>query len=113
MLIAADTRGHYPEAHVFDAVAAYSLRDFERAEASARTELKLDPKHRIPRAEYVLGLVLEAKKDYAAAAEHMGVYLTLEPKAADAASVHSHMSRSAKRCLWPESPISMCSPPAR
>ena len=92
-LIAADTRRQYPDAYVFDAVAAYSLHDFERAETSARTALRLDPKHRIPRAEYVLGLVLEAKKDYAAAAEHMGAYLALEPKAADAESVRSHMGK--------------------
>ncbi len=93
MLIAADRRGQYPEAYVFDAIAAYSLREYDRAEKSVRTALKLDPQHRIPRAEYVLGLVLEAKKDYAAAAEHMGRYLKLEPKAADAASVRTHMGR--------------------
>ncbi|MBL0155683.1 MAG: VWA domain-containing protein [Bryobacterales bacterium] len=92
-LIAVDTKRRYPEAYLYDASAAYGLREYERAEASARMALQLDPKHRLPRAEYVLGLVLEAKKEYAAAAEHMGAYLALEPKAADAGSVRAHIGR--------------------
>jgi pimeloyl-ACP methyl ester carboxylesterase len=71
-LIAADASHTYLEAYLYHAIALYLLRDMERAVARARELLQLDKAHRIPRAEYVLGLILQERKDFAAAREHMG-----------------------------------------
>ena len=95
-LIQADPKHRYPEAFVNQAVARFYLKDIEGAEASAKEALRLDKRHEIPRAEYVLGLILEGKRDYAGAGEHMRNYLALEPKASDAAAVRARMENFGK-----------------
>jgi tetratricopeptide (TPR) repeat protein len=89
-LIKADSRRAYPEIHLHRAVARYQLKDLAGAEASVLEAIRLDPKHKAPRAEYVLGRILEGKGD-AAAREHISKYLELEPNAADAELVRAHL----------------------
>ena len=92
-LIKLDTRHVYPEIYVHRAVTQYQLKDLPAAERSARRSdaIRLDAKHKWPRAEYVLGRVLEAKGDINAAREHMQKYLDLQPTAKDAEEVQGHM----------------------
>jgi tetratricopeptide (TPR) repeat protein len=90
-LIKLDTKRAYPEIHLHRAVAKYELKDLPRAEESAQEAIKLDPKHKKPREEYVLGRILEAKGDTAGAKEHMTKYLELEPGPPDAAIVKAHL----------------------
>jgi len=92
-LIQADSRRRFPEAYVHNATARYNLGDLDGAEASAREALRLDKKGLIPRAQYTLGMILAAKRDYAGAAEHMQRYLTMEPKAGDAQAVRERIAR--------------------
>jgi hypothetical protein len=49
--------------------------------------IRLDRKHEVARAEYVLGLILAAKGDFQESAERMQRYLDLEPRSADANAV--------------------------
>jgi hypothetical protein len=49
-----------------------------------------------PRAEYVLGRILEAKGDAAGAKEHMAKYLMLEPAPADVDLVRGHIDNLGK-----------------
>jgi tetratricopeptide (TPR) repeat protein len=72
-------------------VAQYELKNLPSAQESAQEAIRLDTKHKWPRAEYVLGRVLEAKGDINAAREHMKTYLDLQPAAPDAEAVQSHM----------------------
>jgi cytochrome c-type biogenesis protein CcmH/NrfG len=51
------------------------------AEKSAREAVKLDPQHRNPRADYLLGLVLIEKHDYSGAASELKSYLAMAPTA--------------------------------
>jgi hypothetical protein len=60
------------------AFALYALKDLDGALASVEEVLKLDPQHKRPREEYVLGRVLKAKGDTAGAQEHMAQYLKLD-----------------------------------
>jgi len=96
VLIAADAKHSYLEAYLYQAIALYLLRDMERAEARAKQLLQLDKAHRIPRAEYVLGLILQERKDLAAAREHMARYLELQPEAADAPAVRTRIESLGK-----------------
>ena len=89
--IEVDTKHLYPETYIHLAVAEYELKDLAGAEASVRQCLQLDPKHSKPRAEYVLGRILEAKGDLDGAREHMMKYLELEATAKDAEAVQDHM----------------------
>jgi cytochrome c-type biogenesis protein CcmH/NrfG len=71
----------FPQAWYVDAVANFNLKKLEPAEKSAREAVKLDPRHQNPRADYLLGLVLMEKRDYAGATTELKNYLTMAPTA--------------------------------
>jgi regulator of sirC expression with transglutaminase-like and TPR domain len=72
-------------------VAQFNLRNMEEAEKSAREALKLDPQHRIPKLEHLLGVILANKADYAGAAAHMKNYIERAPDAADIDTVRKQL----------------------
>lgn len=85
-----------PQAWYADAVAHYNLKHYDTAEKSARAAVKLDPRHVNPRSEYLLGLVLAEKKDYAGAAEELAAYLRLAPHAPDMAQAKVQLAEFEK-----------------
>ncbi len=95
-LMRIDIRHRFPTVLVDNAVIRYHLGDLEAAQASLDTALRLDRKHELPRAEYVLGMILEARKEYAAAGEHMRRYLELDPKAPDLEAVRTRIENLGK-----------------
>ena len=95
-LIKLDVKHVYPEIYLHKAVALYGLKDFSGAEASVREAMRLDPAHKRPREEYVLGRILEAKGDEAGAREHIAKYLELEPAPVDADLVRGHLKNLGK-----------------
>ena len=86
----------FPQAWYVDAVAHYNLKQYDAAERSARSALKLDPRHAIPRSEYLLGMVLAEKKDYAGAYTELSAYVKLAPNAPDLEQVKSQMGEFEK-----------------
>jgi tetratricopeptide (TPR) repeat protein len=74
----------FPQRWYYNAAANYYLDDMVKAEKSARRCLELDERHQIPRTEYLMGMILVKKKDYAGAAEHIKNYVRLLPDAPDA-----------------------------
>lgn len=90
-LIAADTRKRYPEAYIQRAVAQYYLRDLENAQASAEECLREDRHQDFPRAHYILGLILEVRKNSAAAKQHFEQYLAIAPRASDTGFVRDRL----------------------
>jgi tetratricopeptide (TPR) repeat protein len=95
-LIKADPKRTYSEIYLHRAVALYGLKDFDGAMASVEEALRLDPQHKRPREEYVLGRILEAKGDAAGAREHMAEYLKLDPAPADVDLVRGHLENLGK-----------------
>ena len=95
-LIKADTKRTYPEIYLHRAVARYQLKDLDGALEDAKEALSLDPSHQRPRAEYVLGRILEAKGDLAGAREHMSQYLKLDSAPADVELVKGHLDNLGK-----------------
>lgn len=83
---------HFPDAWFNDAVAGYNLKNYAAAEKSVREALKLDPQHKNPQADYLLGLILAGKKDYSGAAEQLRAYLRLAPDADDVAKVKTQLA---------------------
>ena len=77
----------FPGAYLFNAVANSRLNKAEEAERAARAGLRLDKDQKIPRMNYVLGLILMDKKEYAESAQCFRKYLELAPNANDAAIV--------------------------
>ena len=82
----------FPQYWFYNALANYFLQSYEKAEKSARQGLGLDPQHRIPRIEYVLGMILAQKRDYVGALEHIRNYLTYSPHASDLETVNRQVA---------------------
>jgi Tfp pilus assembly protein PilF len=95
-LLKADAKRTYPEIYLHQAVARYELKNIAGAEAAAQDAIRYDPRHKRPRAEYVLGRILEAKGDLAGAREHFGKYLALEPTPIDVDLVKGHVQNLGK-----------------
>jgi tetratricopeptide (TPR) repeat protein len=83
----------FPNAFFFNAVANYNLQKMDAAEKSAREAVKLDPQHRIPRANHLLGMILADKQDLAGAREQMSNYLKFMPNAPDADAVRQGLAK--------------------
>lgn len=76
----------------FSALANYNLGRYDAAEKSIRAELKLDHGTN-PRADFLLGLVLIARKDFAAGADALRNYIAAAPASPDVASAKRELSR--------------------
>ena len=90
-LIARDTRHTYVESYFLSAFALYQLQDLDKAQARIDDAMRFDKLHELPRAEYVLGLILEAKRDYAGAELHLKSYIRQNPRANDLDQVHERL----------------------
>lgn len=75
-----------------NAVANAHLGNRQAAERSARQALRLDSANEVPRAEYLLGMLLAEKHETAEAVEHLRRYLALAPGAGDAAEVRKEIA---------------------
>jgi tetratricopeptide (TPR) repeat protein len=82
----------YPHIYFLNSVANFNLKNFEVAEKSALEAQKMDSKHRNPKIDQVLGLIMIEKHDYPAAAEKLRNYLQFAPQAPDAAQVRSQLA---------------------
>jgi tetratricopeptide (TPR) repeat protein len=86
----------YPQAWYTSAVANFNMKKYTEAEQRARQAVKLDPNHVNPRSQYLLGLVLIEKQDYAAAAAELGAYVKLAPNAADLSQAQDQLRQIEK-----------------
>lgn len=91
-LIKADTKKTVTEIYLHQAVARYGLKDLDGAAASAQQAIQM----KIPRAEYVLGRILEAKGDVAGAREHISKYLEIDKSTPDADVIQAHLQTLGK-----------------
>jgi len=87
----------FPQAFFYHSVASYNLQKYDEAEKSAQEAVKLDTRHRMPKAQHLLGMLLAMKDDYKGAAEHMRGYLQYAPQAQDADVVRKQLSEVEKR----------------
>jgi VWFA-related protein len=95
-LTQADGGRRFPDAYLDQAVIHFHLNELDQALDSATEQVRRDTRHELPRGEYILGLIYEARHDYPAAAEHMKKYLELSPKASDAQAVRTRIDNLGK-----------------
>jgi Flp pilus assembly protein TadD len=96
-LIKLDKKHLYPEIYLHQAVAQYGLKNFDEAAASALESIRLDPYHKTPRTEYVLGRILEAKGDLEGARQHISKYLELDKQAPDMEMIRIQLQNLGKK----------------
>ncbi len=82
----------FPAAFYYNAIANLQLGKLDAAEKSAREALKLDTGRHNPRTNYVLGLALAQKQDFAGSVECLRTYLKEAPDAKDAERVQKQLA---------------------
>lgn len=86
----------FPGAYYFNAIANFELGNLDAAEKSGREAVKLDKTHQNPRTNYVLGIILAKKGQFAPAAECLRAYLQAAPDAKDADTVRQQLAQLEK-----------------
>jgi tetratricopeptide (TPR) repeat protein len=83
----------FAAAYLINAIANARLNRIDAAELSARGGLKVDKDRRVPRLDYVLGLILMQKQQFAESARYFRTYVELAPNAHDAAAVREQIAK--------------------
>jgi tetratricopeptide (TPR) repeat protein len=83
----------FPVAYLYSAIASVRLNRMEQAEVAARQGVRLDKERKIPKLNYVLGLILMEKHEFSESAKCLRIYLELAPNAKDAAMVHEELTK--------------------
>ena len=83
----------FAAAYLINAVANARLNRVDAAESAAREGLRIDKERKIPRLNYVMGLILMQKQQYAESAKFLRAYLELAPNARDAAIVREQIAK--------------------
>lgn len=86
----------FPHAFYFNAIARLNLNDLPAAEKSCREFLKMDKQRRLPKASYVLGIILAQKAEYGEAAQHLKSFLEAAPNAKEAETVRRQLAEVEK-----------------
>jgi tetratricopeptide (TPR) repeat protein len=79
-LIKLDPKQTCPEIYLHQSVALLKLKDLTGSEAAAKEAMRSS---KLPRAEFVLGRIAEAKGDLPSARERIAGYIAMDPMAAD------------------------------
>lgn len=79
--------------YLINAVANARLNRINEAELAARHGLQVDKERRVPRLDYVLGLILMQKQQFAESVKYFRTYLELAPNAHDAAVVRDQIAK--------------------
>jgi tetratricopeptide (TPR) repeat protein len=97
----ADSKHLFPQVYLHQAAALLEMNDLAGAETAAREGLKRDPNHLImPRLQFVLGRILDAKGDYAGAREEFTKYLSIDKDTPDAELIRARMMNLGQPNLW-------------
>jgi len=83
----------YPSAYFLNGAAHYNLKEIPEAEKSALKAVQVDKEHNLPRAELLLGSILQIKGDEAGAAQHLRAYLTLQPNSPEAPKIKNFLAK--------------------
>lgn len=83
----------FPAAYLYNAVANAQLNHPDAAEAAARKGILLDKDKKIPRLNYVLGLLLMAKHEFPESVKCLKAYLEMAPNAKDAPIVAEQIGK--------------------
>jgi len=73
----------YPQAYLYNSIAYLNLKNLDAAEKSARELIKMDPQHRMPKAQHVMAVILAQKADWEGSATQFRGFLQSARPGAD------------------------------
>ncbi|MBA3913362.1 MAG: tetratricopeptide repeat protein [Acidobacteriales bacterium] len=83
----------FPQFWFLNAIGNFDLHRLQPAEKSVREAIKLDGQHKMPKMEYLLGLILAQRQQYPEATEHMQRYLSMVSTPAEMADAQKQLSK--------------------
>lgn len=83
----------FPSIYYYQALAHYQMHQLQPAEDSLKQAIQLDVDHQMPKAYYMMGLVLEQKGDKPGAIHAFESYVEQSPKPNDADAVKDRIAR--------------------
>ena len=86
----------FPEAWFSNAISYYGQGNLVAAEKSARRGLQIDSERRVPKLEYLLGVVLLEERDYDEADRHIQAFLKRATQPSDVAEARSKIDEIAR-----------------
>jgi tetratricopeptide (TPR) repeat protein len=84
---------NFPAIYLYNSIGQFNMRNIDAAEKSIREALKLDPAHRYPDANRLLGVILAQRGDLVGAAESFRTYLKLAPNAPEAKKAKQQLAQ--------------------
>lgn len=82
---------NFPSAYFLNGVANYYMKNFDTAEKIVRQGTKVDEAHSVPKLQFLLGMILLQKHDYAGAEASLRQYLQLTKQPAEIAEAQKEL----------------------
>jgi tetratricopeptide (TPR) repeat protein len=87
---------NFPSAYFLSGVANYYLHNFDAAEKTVRQGVRIDDAHAVPKLQYLLGMILLQKRDFAGAEDSLKQYLRLTKQPAEIAEAQKELGEIEK-----------------
>lgn len=87
---------NFPSAYFLNGVANYYLHNLDAAEKTVRQGVRVDDGHSIPKLQYLLGMILLQKHDFAGAEDALKQYLRLTKQPAEIAEAQKELGEIEK-----------------
>jgi tetratricopeptide (TPR) repeat protein len=84
---------NYPDAYFLNALGHFNLKQLPEAERSAQKAVEIDKEHRFPRAELLLGKILQVRGNDASAVVHLRSYIKLEPSSPEVPGIQEYFAK--------------------
>jgi tetratricopeptide (TPR) repeat protein len=94
---------NFPAAYFLSGVAHYSQGDLDAAEKVTRAGVRVDDGHQVPRLQYLLGIILIQKHEYAQASQQIQQYLALVKQPAEIEEAKKELAEIARLTASPSS----------
>jgi len=95
---------NFPSAYFYNGVARFYLGDTDVAEKIVRQGIRVDDAHDVPKLQYLLGMILIKKHQYAQASEQLEQYLKLAKQGADIEQAKKQLAEIERLAAAQDSP---------
>lgn len=92
---------NFPSAYFLNGVANYYQHNLDAAEKAVRQGVRVDEAHSVPKLQYLLGMILVQKHDFAGAEDSLKQYLRLTKQPAEIAEAQKELGEIEKLSATP------------